>query len=183
MEDLTQEVDINRCESDAVVERLMQEPTVGIQDRSTADRESPSEVQSTNIDGGKFGSSNVRSNSNLQGSTCESGKINADQEKESSSDDNFSEVDPNEYNSLLPSLLDSEVDTRYLDVAPGEGNFPKNVYFDTYGEELAFPCIYAGHKMEDIYPQNLKLSERLRWELRNRDRRGAGNDEKIFFYV
>lgn len=78
-------------------------------------------------------------------------------------------------------MLDEECDTQYLDVAPGEGNYPKNIYFDKYAEELAFPCIYAGHKMKDIYPVNIKLSERLRWELRNYDRRVAENSEKIFF--
>lgn len=49
---------------------------------------------------------------------------NCDGAQGSDSDDNFSEVDPNEHNSLLPSMLDEEVDTQYLDVAPGEGNFP-----------------------------------------------------------
>lgn len=97
------------------------------------------------------------------------------------SDDGFSEVDPTEYNSLLNTLLDQECDTRYLDIAPGEANFPRNIYYDTYGEELAFPCIYAGKKMLDLYPRNIQLCERLRWELRNKDRRVAENSEKIFY--
>lgn len=115
-----------------------------------------------------------------EGDVCER---NSENKSENGDDecDNFSEVDPTEYNSMLPSLLDDEVDTTYLDIAPGEGNFPKNVYFDKYGEELAFPCIYGGHKMSDIYPLNIRLSERLRWELRNYDRRVAENAEKIFF--
>lgn len=35
--------------------------------------------------------------------------------------------------------------------------------------------------MSDIYPPNISLSQRLRWELRNKDRRVAQNSEKIFY--
>ena len=105
-------------------------------------------------------------------------------EDDKNSDNNsegFSEVDIADFADGLNSLMENENETCYLDVAPGENEVPKHLFYDEYGEELSFPTIYCGKKMTDIYPQNLRISDRFKWELQSSDRRVSRNSEKIFF--
>lgn len=97
-----------------------------------------------------------------------------------SSDDNFSEIDVNEQTAVQSTLLDQHDHIQYLDIAPGEHNYPKPLFYDEFGEELAFPTIYCGKKMSEFYPDGLKFSDRIKWELRSIDRRVAQHHEKIF---
>lgn len=96
------------------------------------------------------------------------------------SDDQFSEIDPGEGAVTYNTLLDQNHDLNYLDIAPGECNRPIPLLYDHHGEEMAYPTIYCGYKMDDLYPDGIHLSQRFRWELRHRDRRVAQHPDKIF---
>ena len=95
--------------------------------------------------------------------------------------DSFVEIDETEDQIQFDTFIEDEGILKYLDIAPAEYETPRYIYYDENAEELAFPTIYCGLKMKDIYPKNVSLSNRLRWELRTDDDRVRSNPEKIFF--
>lgn len=102
-------------------------------------------------------------------------------DSEDDNSDNFSEVDSNEVRDCLNTLMDGHDGVPYLDVAPGENHRPLNIAFDTNSEEMAFPSIYCGRRIEDSFPPKVSFIERSRWELISDNRRVAQNSELIFF--
>ena len=125
--------------------------------------------------------SNLDENQPLTKSSTPDEHNDGDNDSSDDSSECFSEVDIGDFADGLNSLMENENETRFLDVAPGENEIPKHLFYDEYAEELSFPTIYCGQKMKDIYPGNIRLADRFRWELNSIDRRVSRNSEKIFF--
>ena len=70
-----------------------------------------------------------------------------------------------------------------LSLAPGEGNHPLNIFIDKHSEVLSFPCIYAGQPIPNNDERIVKVpyNDLCKLELRQQDRRVAGNIPNIFF--
>ena len=97
------------------------------------------------------------------------------------SDDHFSEVDRSDVPAIHDTMLDIIPRNTVLNVAPGEGQVPLHMLYDKTGEEMAFPTIYCGKAIDEIFPSNFKFLQRTRWELTTEDRRVAQRTELIFY--
>ena len=120
-----------------------------------------------------------RETSDMVQSTCTT--ENGDQLEDS---DNFSEVDENERDGNLDTLLDErelDLDT-VLSFAPGEGQQPVGVFSDPDAEYLLFPTIFCGQGRVPETARKVKVSygDICKWELRSENRRVAMCVPNIF---
>lgn len=69
---------------------------------------------------------------------------------------------------------------RILNVAPGEGQMPMNVFKDKFSEELSFTKLFGGHARSEMFA-GLSHTMRARFQLKSADRRFAKDHGNIFW--
>jgi len=67
-----------------------------------------------------------------------------------------------------------------LNVAPGEGQMPMNVFKDKYSEELSFTKLFGGHARSEMFA-GMSHTMRARFQLKSSDRRFANDHGNIFW--
>lgn len=82
-----------------------------------------------------------------------------------------------------PDFLEDTERQNVLNVAPGEGNAPLNIFKDMYSEELAYLGVFLGQPRTDNKNRLVSIyySDICKSELRRSDRRAARCVENIFF--
>ena len=108
-----------------------------------------------------------------------------DQPASDSESDAFSEMDDDDNETPIMTLLDEQTfdKNEVLSVAPGEGQKPVSLFKDPDAEYLAFPTLYCGQKRvpnSDRYV-SVYYSDICKWELGCADRRVALHIPNIFF--
>ena len=108
-----------------------------------------------------------------------------DQPASDSESDAFSEIDDDDSETPVMTLLDEHTfdKNEVLSVAPGEGQKPLSVFKDPDAEYLAFPTLFCGQKRVPDSDRHVRVyySDICKWELRCVDRRAALHIPNIFF--
>lgn len=111
-------------------------------------------------------------------------------EKCHNDEDDWCEVDDagmisGEADALLttPDFIEGNERDYVYNFAPGERNIPISVFLQKDSEEMAFPGIFCGEPRPSNAARKVKVSygDIVKSELRNCDRRAAGNVENLFF--
>ena len=115
-----------------------------------------------------------------------SGKFSSnDQSVSDSESDAFSEIDDDDNEAPVMTLLDEQTfdKNEVLSVAPGEGQKPLSLFKDPDAEYLAFPTLFCGQKRVPNSDRHVPVyySDICKWELRCVDRRVALHVPNIFF--
>ena len=108
-----------------------------------------------------------------------------DQSVSDSESDAFSEIDGDDNETPVMTLLDEQTfdKNEVLSVAPGEGQKPLSLFKDPDAEYLAFPTLFCGQKRVPNSDRRVPVyySDICKWELRCVDRRVALHVPNIFF--
>ena len=109
----------------------------------------------------------------------------SDQPASDSESDAFSEIDDDDHEIPIMTLLDEQAfdKNEVLSVAPGEGQKPLSLFKDPDAEYLAFPTLFCGQKRVPNSDRHVPVyySDICKWELRCVDRRVALHVPNIFF--
>ena len=111
--------------------------------------------------------------------------LSNDQPVSDSESDAFSEIDDDDNETPIMTLLDEQTfdKNEVMSVAPGEGQKPVSLFKDPDAEYLAFPTLFCGQKRVPSSDRHVPVyySDICKWELRSVDRRVALHVPNIFF--
>ena len=111
--------------------------------------------------------------------------LSNDQPASDSESDAFSEIEDDDNETPIMTLLDEQSfdKNEVLSVAPGEGQKPLSIFKDPDAEYLAFPTLFCGQKRVQNSDRHVPVyySDICKWALRCVDRRFALHIPNIFF--